>query len=349
MARIFKRQGKYWIDFNDAQGVRHRKKVGPDKRIAKEVLDSNLGKVARRVHLGVIEESKINFSDFAEVWKERVFPSITERSRIRWKGILDKHLIPEFKGSLRGITLASVESYRARRNKEGASNATLNLELTVLKHLFNRAVTWEYLQENPIAKVKKFKEPPGRTRWLEPDELKKLLNACSIESFQNEQSHFYSDLVKAYLKPFIIFSLNTGMRRGEVLGLKRKDIDWKNRLVTIEMSKNGQKRHVNLNDQAVNVLKSLPPRIDSEFLFPFNGNQLSIAFKRACKRAEIKDFRLHDLRHCFASYMAMNGVQGRGLQALLGHKDARMTMRYSHLSDEYLKQAVNGIALGVED
>ncbi|HEY2104857.1 MAG TPA: tyrosine-type recombinase/integrase, partial [Candidatus Binataceae bacterium] len=81
-------------------------------------------------------------------------------------------------------------------------------------------------------------------------------------------------------------------------------------------------------------------------LFPFGPNQVTMLFVRAAKRAKLEDFRLHDLRHTFASYQAMSGVAGRGLQALLGNKDARMTMRYSHLSDAYLRAAVNAVNLG---
>jgi site-specific recombinase XerD len=71
-----------------------------------------------------------------------------------------------------------------------------------------------------------------------------------------------------------------------------------------------------------------------------------MALRRAFAAAGIEDCRLHDLRHTFASYQAMAGIQCRGLQALLGHKDNRMTMRYSHLSDAYLKAAVNAVNLG---
>jgi site-specific recombinase XerD len=66
-----------------------------------------------------------------------------------------------------------------------------------------------------------------------------------------------------------------------------------------------------------------------------------VAFRRACNRAGIKDFRLHDLKHSFASYLTMGGVNLRTVQILLGHKDLRMIMRYSHLSPEHLKEAVN--------
>jgi len=70
------------------------------------------------------------------------------------------------------------------------------------------------------------------------------------------------------------------------------------------------------------------------------GLQLTVAFKRACKRAGIRDFRFHDLRHSFASYLTVGGVNLRTVQTLLGHKDLRMTMRYSHLSPEHLREAV---------
>jgi len=96
-----------------------------------------------------------------------------------------------------------------------------------------------------------------------------------------------------------------------------------------------------INDAALEALRSLPPRLNTNRLFPLGPNQTSMLFGRVLKRAGIEDFRLHDLRHTFASYQAMSGVAARGLQALLGHKDPRMTMRYSHLSEAYLRAAVN--------
>lgn len=71
-----------------------------------------------------------------------------------------------------------------------------------------------------------------------------------------------------------------------------------------------------------------------------------MALSRAIRRAGIPDFRLHDLRHCFASYAAMEGVSQKALMSLLGHKDARMTHRYTHLSEDYLRQVVDGLSLG---
>jgi integrase len=349
MSRVFQRNGMWWIDYKDHEGIRHRKQIAPDKRVATEVLNDTLAKVAKREHLGVLEESKISFTEFCGVWAERVVPTLAPGTATRWQGILDLHLKPTFRGSLRSVSPDQVEAYRTKRLTAGATHATANVELTVLKHLFGRAVAWSYLAKNPLAGIKKYKEPPGRTRFLSREEITALLQACRVEGFTKPTGHHFSDLLKAYLRPLVVVSLNSGMRLGEVLALRRRDIDWPNRLATLERTKNGEKRHVPLNDAAVLALRSLPARLDTERLFPFRKDQVTVAFKRACQRAGIEDFRLHDLRHTFCSYQAMNGVQGRGLQALMGHKDTRMTARYSHLSDAYLREAVNQVVLGVED
>ncbi len=363
MSRVFRNKGSWWIDFKDAAGARRRKKIpGADKRLAREVLNSYLGKVARQEHLGVLDDSPISFADFAKEWRRRVTPTLKPGTQERWFGILEKHLKPAFPGALRAITQADVESYIARRLEEAtvdkvrviggresnrrrmrrARPATVNRELAVIKHMMRRAVDWRYVAENRVAKIKPLKEAPGRTRFLSLEEIGRLLEACDAEAL-------ISPLARVYLKPFVLLALNSGMRRNEILGLTRRAIDWQNRMVTLEATKNGDIRHVYLNDTAAEALRSLPARIDTDRLFPFKPSQVSMAFRRAVKRAKIADFRLHDARHTFASYQAMAGVQGRGLQELLGHKDGRMTMRYSHLADTYLRAAVNKVNLGGAD
>jgi integrase len=330
MARVFQRGSNWWIDFVDAEGRRKRKKIGPNQRIAKEILSGVLGNVARRVHLGVIEDSAIPFADFVKEWQRRVAPTLKPRSQERWFGIARKHLKPAFPGALRAINLASVENYVARRIEQGAAPSTVNREIAVLKHMFKRAVQWEYLGRFPLTGLAPLKEAPGRARFLSVEEIDRLLAACGAD---------------LYLRAFTLVALNTGMRRNEVLGLTRKSIDWQNRVALIGETKNGEARRVYLNETAFSALAGLPVRLDGR-LFPFGPNQVSMAFGRIVKRAGIEDFRLHDLRHSFASYQAMAGIQQRGLQALLGHKDPRMTARYTHLSDAYLRGAVDAVNLG---
>jgi integrase len=340
MARVYRRNGKYWIDFNDADGVRHRKKVGPSKRVAEEALNHVLDQVARHEFLGIVEESSVSFADFSKAWSARVLPQVAPRTAERWAGIVKNHLKPFFKGSLKSIDLDDTEKYVSARLEAEASVATTNREVAVLRHILKRACQWKldggagrYLARYPLAGWKPKKEPSGRTRFLSEEEMTRLLIAC-------EESR------SSYLKAFVLVALNTGMRRGEILGLTRRSIDWQNQTVKLVKTKNGEARHVHLNKTALEALRSVPTRIDGR-LFPFkDGNSVSRAFRRAVERAGIEDFRLHDNRHTFASYQAMARTPQRALQGLLGHKDGRMTARYTHLSDTYLKDAVNAVNLG---
>lgn len=341
MSRVFQKQkhGPWWIDFKDAQGVRRRIKAGPTKRIAKEVLDGYVGKVARQQHLGIIEESAISFADFVDKrWLPRIRSTIRPGTLARWESIAEK-LKTAFPGSLRSITAAEVERWRDRRLQH-ASPGTVGVELTVLKHILGRAAEWQFVASNRAAKVRRPTPPPGRTRFLSLDEISRLLEAC-------ENPDATSEFVRGgYLKALVLVALNAGMRRNEILSLTRSSIDWQNSMATLETTKNGEKRHVHLNETALDALRSLPSHLGDERLFPFPPATVSVAFERAAKRAGLHDFRLHDCRHTFASYQAMAGVQSRGLQSLLGHRDGRMTMRYSHLSDDYLRAAVHKVHLG---
>src|SRR5215469_11827208 len=144
MSRVFIRAGNYWIDFNDAQGVRHRKKIGPDKRVAREVLKDLLGKVARHQYLGIIEDSPISFADFCAEWLKRIGPTVRLRTKERWSGIVDDHLKKAFPMALRSITAADAQRYISRRLDDGVAPSTINREMTVLKHMLSRAVSWGY-------------------------------------------------------------------------------------------------------------------------------------------------------------------------------------------------------------
>ncbi len=342
MGCVRRLKGSWWIDFRDAEGIRRRKRIGPDKRAAQDVLRSVLGQVVRREHLGLVEDSTIGFGDFAELWFKRVSGSFSPTTQARWRVILDHHLKPGFQGARKSITAGKLEEHVSDRVEAQASPGSINLEITILKHLFGRAVKWEYLAKDPAKDLRKLRENPGRTRFLSEEEIESLLAACRPES----QPGATSPLLLSYLRPLVLLALNSGMRRGEILGLTRRDVDWENRVATLRRTKNGDARHVFLNEGAISALHGIPPRLDSDRFFPFTGEQVTMAFRRACKRAGIPDFRFHDLRHTFASYHAMAGIQARGLQDLLGHRDGRMTTRYSHLSDVYLRSAVDQLKLG---
>jgi integrase len=207
----------------------------------------------------------------------------------------------------------------------------VNRELALLKHMLTKAVDWGYLKQNPSKSVKLLKEPPGRLRYLEADEIEQLLDEC-----HNPQA--------PYLRPVVIVALHTGMRLGEILGLRWGDIDLRQRLISITKTKNNERKTLPINDILYEELGKLPRHMTSPYLFHHpNGTRIlriDRSFHSALARAGITGFRFHDLRHTFASHLAMRSVPLETIGALLGHKDPKMTRRYAHLSPTTLKQAV---------
>ena len=141
-------------------------------------------------------------------------------------------------------------------------------------------------------------------------------------------------------------ALNTGMRKSEILDLRWENIDLDNRAITIRKSKNNEIRIIPINELLYGVLKKLYNHKTSEYVFTRFGNpvrDVRTAFNNALKLASIEDFRFHDLRHTFASHLVMNGAHLRTVQQLMGHKDIKMTMRYSHLSKDFVQEAVENL------
>jgi integrase len=145
-----------------------------------------------------------------------------------------------------------------------------------------------------------------------------------------------------YLWSIALVAISTGLRRGNIVDLRWSQVDFEARIITIPRTKNDDPLVMPLNKSALAVLKAVPHTGDR--LFPgVNGNMVSMAFRRAVKRAGIHDFHFHDLRHTFASWLRMAGHDIRTIQKLLGHKDLRMTIRYENLPTEFDREAVEGL------
>lgn len=330
---IYKKGNNWYVDYY-LKGRRKRKKIGPSKKLAEQVLKDIQVKVAKGEYLGVFEEEKILFSDFAQRY---LAFSRTNKAFSSYKRDLvsSNSFLPVFgEKYLFEIIPHMIEEYKTKRLQEGVTPATINRELSCLRHLFNKAIEWDYLTRNPLQGVKLLKEPPGRIRYLRTEEIERLLN--TIDSFSND--------IKSYLKPIVLIALNTGLRKGEILKLKWKDVDLIKKKITVNITKTNEIRDVPLNESLCQELSKMTQNQESEYLFcnkraePFENVRNS--FDRALKIAGIDDFRFHDLRHTFASYLVMSGCDIRTVQQLMGHKDIKMTMRYSHLSRSHLQEAV---------
>jgi len=137
-------------------------------------------------------------------------------------------------------------------------------------------------------------------------------------------------------------ALYTGMRKGEILKLTWKDIDFNRRVVYVRDSKNGQAREIPMADEVSDTLAELP--VTTGFVFTrrdgSNVTSMRTAFENAVRRAKLEDFSFHDLRHTFASHLVMSGVDLLTVKELLGHKTITMTLRYAHLSASHKQKAV---------
>ena len=164
----------------------------------------------------------------------------------------------------------------------------------------------------------------------------------------------------AHLKPIVECTINTGMRKGEILSLKWKQI--KGGLIYLQKTKSNKARQIPVNDDLevlFNRIKSEQnPKGDnvigmdgkpvqkqnSKDVFSYNDKpvkDVKRAFNKALEDAGIQDFRFHDLRHTFESHFVMRGGSIKSLQEILGHKDIKTTMRYAHLSQEHKKKEIN--------
>jgi integrase len=342
---VFLKEGNWWIDYYDADGRRHRKKIGPQKTLAVMAIKEAQVKRAKG-ELGYLEDKRILFKDFANNYVKHIKVTLSPFTLARCLGIIDKRLVPEFgQFLLPKITRKHIEDYMNKR-ASAVSPATVNREMSRLRHIFSTAVRWRYIRESPCKGIKEFKESSGRIRYLTPEELDRLLTACDSSCFaDNKRNKTVSELLKVYLKPIVLLSCHLGTRRSELINLTWRDIDFKQRHITLDHTKNGERRFLYMNDTVWGILKSLPVSIEGEgkVFAGITPNMVTMAFRRAANRAGLTDVRFHDLRHTFASHLVMNGTNIRTVQTLLGHKDLRMTLRYSHLSPEHLQEAVTGL------
>jgi integrase len=190
-----------------------------------------------------------------------------------------------------------------------------------------------------MRRVTKPKEPRGRVRFLSDDERAHLLDACRSSRCP-------------YLYAVVVLALSTGMRHGEIMNLRWSDVDLLKGRIILHDTKNGERRNVPLTGHAHHEMEKLSKvrRIDTALVFP-NTNfgekarpyEIRKSWNTALKKAEIEDFRFHDLRHSTASYLAMNGATLSEIAEVLGHKTLQMVKRYAHLSEAHTASVVRAM------
>ena len=334
---IYRVEGKdkkeiWYIDYY-ADGRRLREAIG-SKTAAKNSLAARQADILRG-EFRFKKEKKIRFEDFAKDYLE--YAKVNKRSWLRDESSL-KNLIPFFKDMLLSkINPQHIEDYKRMRldvetmRKRKTKPATINRELSCLKHIFTIAARFEKFDgKNPVKETKLFQERQYIMKILSKEEIEKLINASS-----------------GFLQVLIMVALNTGMRKGEILNLKWQDVDFNDDLIYIKQTKSNVPRKVPMNSMIKNALAGMKKKGD--FIFAGKKPEMHVTdvyvwFKNACKKAGINDLRFHDLRHTAATLMVMGGIDLVTVKEILGHANIQMTMRYAHPTPENKRRAVAVLA-----
>jgi excisionase family DNA binding protein len=323
---------RWCVDYRNREGQRIREvvKEAQTRGEASIALQQKVAEVFNGKFHPFRKNDSMKFSRLAETYLED-YAKVKKRSWKTDKGYIEKSMKPFFKdASITQITPLDVEKYIKRRLEDGVSKTTVNRCLQILKRMFNLAIDWGYASENPVRKVRLFSEKDNlKERVLSAEEEVRLLDASP-----------------EHLKPIIIMALNTGMRRGEILGLRWLNVDFERRIIKIEKSKSGEQRSIEINGTLLELFRRLrTANPGSEFVFStFKTRQPFVevgkAFRRASKIAGISGVRFHDLRHTFASRLIEAGVDIITVKELLGHSSVKITERYTHTRSELKRRAV---------
>ena len=247
------------------------------------------------------------------------------RDQLGARALLD--LTPARISEKRDALLA--ENAGTRTINKRRTPATANRYLAALSKACAVAVEeWHWLQDNPVARVRKEQESPGRVRYLSLKERDDLLAACGKSPMPE-------------LELVVMLALTTGMRRGEILALRWPDIDLARGSIVIHEAKNREGRAVPLAPGVLALLgKHAQVRhLHSDLVFARSDQPRGIdfdhAFIDAVRAAHIDNFRFQDLRHTAAAYLAMSGATAAEIAAVLGHKTLATVKRYAHLGDQH--------------
>ena len=314
MATFRKRNGKW-------QAIVRQKNIGTASRsfIKKTQAIKWALEQEERIERGVfgsIEPSEVTLGELLNRYSQQITPAKrgaeTEQRRLNR---LINDSISDY--SIEQLTSKTLASFRDRRLLDG--QRACEYDLILIRHCLKVAMSeWGLmLSVNPVDQIKKPPSPKARERRLNDGEYERLEAASKLT--QN-----------AHIWPIVVFAIETGMRRGEILGLTWDNIDLKRRTAFLPLTKNGSSREAPLSTKAVCVLQQQRTRTGIS-PFPVNSNAFRLAWDRLRGRAGLNDLRFHDLRHEAISRFFEMGLTVPEVALISGHKDVKMLFRYTHL------------------
>lgn len=318
---IYKRKNVWWASYKDPNGNRIQRSLG-----------TKIHEDAERAYAEIVKnvwDVKRTGKKESRTWQEAVVRFLKEKGHkkslatdIARLKILHRYLHGLY---LEQITLDKVNQLKEDYLSTGVKHSTANRVLALLRSVLRAAKNdWEWLDKIPAIRL--LPEPTRRIRWLKPEELNRLLAE-----------------LPEHLSDMALFSVATGLRDSNVTGLKWDQVDLQRSVAWVygDESKNGEALAIPLNQNAVEIIRRQLGK-HMVYVFTYNGEKVArannSAWRKALVRAGIKDFRWHDLRHCFASYHVMAGTPTYKLKELGGWKSEQMVRRYAHLSAEHLAE-----------
>jgi integrase len=352
--------GVYWVMI-DHQGKRKSKKIGKDKTTANKIAR----KIEAKLVLGDMEMLEVkptkqpSFEEYAKCWLEDYIKPLRRPStHERYRDILERHVFPTLgKKPIDEIKRFEIRNLILKKNKAGLSKSMLCLIRDVISGTMGHAVEDEIIPGNPVSGIlKRLKLERDKQITVEPmteQEVQLFLDTC----YQHFREH----------AEFFLCAFRTGMRLGELLGLKWGDIDWNQKFIRVERSykrgridktKTGKVRRVDMSDQLATALNQLLTKRKREalkaglgepvpYIFhrnqnPMEQNYIRRIFKRVLTKAGIREMRLHDIRHTYASLLLSKGENPVYVKEQLGHSSIKITVDiYGHLIPGSNRGAVN--------
>lgn len=319
---VYKRGNVWYVDFYGPDGKRVREPAGLTKHDAEA--EEHRQRAALQEGRGLPPKIKdIEFESFAGIYLE--YSKANKASWLRDQTSLGK-LVPFFKGHLLSqIGPKQIEDYKVLRRKL-VKASSVNRELALFKNMYSMAVKWSYAAANPVREVRLFKEDPYVPRILNPDEIQRLLEACT-----------------PYFRPVVLTALCTGMRAGELMSLEWSQVDLALAEITLLKTKSRKIRKIPINRALLAELIALHSKSRSKHVFVSNKTKKPVksfktAWKNALRKARLGHVVLKDLRPTFGTHLVRSGTDLQTVQLFLGHESIETTMRYYSQSSREQKQ-----------
>lgn len=344
----------FYVTYRDASGKFIYEKVGWGSEGYTAALASQLrGERLRLIRHGeeLPRERKKKGVLFSELWDRYDTWLQANKSDPRHDRCTYRiHLQGRFSGkTLDQVVPLDLERMKDDLHREGKAAATIKHCLVLVRQLFNKAIAWELWEgRNPVSAIKLPKLNNERQRFLTVEEAERLMAELEKRSPQTRNIAF--------------LSLYTGLRAGEIFGLKWHDVDSKNGIIHVTGKGGGQEK-VYMTDSVKRLFDQIGEGNPDDPVFKVRGGgkehikEVSKAFFKAVESAGLNEgivdplqkVTFHTLRHTFASWLALRGTPLFTIRELMRHKDIRMTMRYSHLIPDHKREAINGIEKTVQE